>query len=241
MTALREMTEKGEIEFNEYINSCKDSPDAQKPDLNRQPYSVEFRPQIDVDEQIKFKDKLEMAEYLNGRLSPPRAPSCNQLINRKGVWTWLAYIWFDQLTIDDKGKRIILENQKYVCDSSPFRYYRHLVLAPFMIYCLHGRQNSLVFLAGEPLYTHGDFIEQVASRSFIINNRSLIEAISRLYLDPVKQKRKDGATNYKRPGTIRRFVSVIQQLELTYYIHVMETQEILDLLPNEFDEWKGGW
>jgi hypothetical protein len=41
------------------------------------------------------------------------------------------------------------------------------------------------------------------------------------------------------PGTLRRFVHVLQQLDVTYDVYGMSGQALLDLLPAEFDPWRG--
>ncbi|GAB4476624.1 MAG: hypothetical protein OHK0044_22590 [Burkholderiaceae bacterium] len=51
---------------------------------------------------------------------------------------------------------------------------------------------------------------------------------------------KPGASAIDRPGSVRRFVRVLQQLDLTYDIHGMSGKAIVDLLPPEFDVWKTG-
>ena len=43
----------------------------------------------------------------------------------------------------------------------------------------------------------------------------------------------------EHPGTLRRFVRVLQQLDLTYDIYGMSGKTIVDLLPPEFDAWRG--
>jgi len=42
-----------------------------------------------------------------------------------------------------------------------------------------------------------------------------------------------------QPGTLRRFVRLLQQLDLTYDIYGMSGSAIVDLLPPEFDSWRG--
>ena len=41
------------------------------------------------------------------------------------------------------------------------------------------------------------------------------------------------------PGTFYRFIGIIQQLDLNYDLYSMSGNEILDLLPPEFNKWKG--
>jgi hypothetical protein len=60
-----------------------------------------------------------------------------------------------------------------------------------------------------------------------------------MYYDPGKANAKRGAYSSKRkPGTLLRFIDVVQQLDLTYDLYGMAGDQVLDLLPQEFDDWR---
>ena len=62
-----------------------------------------------------------------------------------------------------------------------------------------------------------------------------------LYFDEERGRPKVGAAvKTKKPGTLRRFVDVIRQFDLTYDFYSMTGQEILALLPAEFDRFRPG-
>lgn len=236
MTPLRIMTQEGENEFRQYIHSLRQNPLAPRPDLKREPFSSDFSPQILIDERVKLDSKLELGSYLNDCFNTAEIKR-DEVLEKNGLWTWLAYIWFDQLAPEKNGNRIIKEDAKYICSSDYRDYYRHLIACPYMIYSLHGRENSRIFLYSS-VYEHNDFIEQFASRQFIISYPNIVEAIKILYLDPTTKTPKKGAQSRNRKGNIRRFVKIIQQLELTYDIYRMSSDQILNLLPDEFNEWR---
>ena len=56
--------------------------------------------------------------------------------------------------------------------------------------------------------------------------------------DKSKNKPKAGTQSKTRGGSLFRLITVIQQLELTYDLYSMNSEEILQLLPEEFDNWK---
>jgi len=236
MIPLRIMQPDGKNEFQNYINRIRSDPSIQKPDLNRHPFSHEFSPQVMIDESPRFLSKMEMAEYL-GRIFIQANLGRENVIGENGLWTWIAYLWFDQLTTNNSGNRQFREVARYICSSDYTDYYRHLVAGPYYIYSLHGKNNSKVFLSS-PIYEHNDFIEQIASRQFIISHPNLIEVFSILYFNKTSGKPKRGAQSRQRAGNIRRFVMVIQQLELTYDIYSMSPEQIINILPQEFSEWK---
>jgi hypothetical protein len=68
----------------------------------------------------------------------------------------------------------------------------------------------------------------------------VLEALNALYLDRAHGLPKRNAqTPSPQPGTLRRFVRVLQQLDVTYDVYGMSGEAILDLLPPEFDAWRG--
>jgi hypothetical protein len=44
--------------------------------------------------------------------------------------------------------------------------------------------------------------------------------------------------NRTAPGSLYRFVDVIQQLDVTYDLYSISGPEIISLLPGEFNHWK---
>ena len=85
---------------------------------------------------------------------------------------------------------------------------------------------------------YNDFMEQMASRQDIITNKALIEVVDRIYWDTKMKRPKINATNRKIAGNIRRLLSLVYQLELTYDLRTMSTDDIIKLLPSEFNSWK---
>jgi hypothetical protein len=233
------MYPEGEQKFREYIHVLRTDPLSQRPDLNSEPFSYEFSHVVSIDETGQFISKMKLAEYLQNCFTGANL-NREDVLTVNGLWTWLAYIWFDQLapkTNDDRASRDIKEDAKYICSSDYRDYYRHLISGPYSIYSLHGAENSNIFLYSS-VNEHNDFVEQFASRQFIISHKNIVEAIRRLYFDSQRGQPKRGAQTRTKPGNIRRFVSVIQQFELTYDIYTMSADSILNLLPFEFDNWK---
>lgn len=237
MIPARIMLSEGENKFREYIQALRQNPKVPRPVLNEVPFSQEFSSPFFIDEARTFTTKMELAEHLDGCFRNGNIRR-EDILGKSGLWTWLAYIWFDQLApVRNDGLRDIKEDAKYICSSDYRDYYRHFIAGTYSIYSLHGRDNSRIFLYSR-VYEHNDFIEQFASRQFIISYPNIVEAITRLYLDADTNNPKRGAQSRNRKGNIRRFVSIIQQFELTYDIYSMSGEQILNLLPDEFNDWR---
>jgi hypothetical protein len=236
MIILREFTEKGIESFREYIHELKKDSNCPRPDLNDKPYSEKFIKSVEIDEILIFTTRMEMGKYLTN-IFEEAGIRRNDVIGKKEMWTWLAYIWFDQLTITNNGKKKILEDAKYICSSDYTDYFRHYVAGAYDLYSLYGDDLAKLFL-DTPVYETSDFIDSFADKQYIISHKNIVEAIYKLYWDSNSDKAKRGTKTRTRPGHTRRFTTIIKQFELTYDIYSMTPDEILELLPSEFDDWK---
>ena len=236
MIEIRVMLPEGENKFKNYLQAIRVDPSTQRPNLNDEPFSNVFLPRVLIDETKSFVTKRDIAEYLNDIFTKSDIRR-EAVIGERGLWTWLSYIWFNQLT--NNQKNILKRDEYYICtDPSNYkRYYLHLVAAPYIIYTLHGLPISMLFLYNPP-WQSNDFTERVASNQFIISHRNIVKAIYLLYFDAVEGRPKRGATSAHPRGNIRRFIKVIRQFELTYDVYSMTAEQIIDLLPDEFDSWK---
>lgn len=129
------------------------------------------------------------------------------------------------------------DDNRYIFFDDFRKKYRHLVWLPYDMLSLQGREASMLFLYGR-IYVQGDFIEQAVSRLDIYSNSSIIMAATKLYFDSNSGNNKRGAQSRSRPGHFRRFVEVLKQLDLIYDLASCSAEEIISLLPSEFDKWR---
>ena len=81
----------------------------------------------------------------------------------------------------------------------------------------------------------GDFVEQLASRQDFVQNKAVIDAATVLYLNPGSGKPKRGASpTQRKPGTLRRFVDVVNQFDPVWDLYSIGTVELINKLPAEF-------
>ena len=177
--------------------------------------------------------RMEAAKYLNDVLDQLEPSD----LEKSGLWAWLSPCFLDQLCPPNgDGLRKIGKDYRLIPSGSWKDYYRHLLAGPFRLYRTHG-DHARVFL-GNPAHLVGDVNEQLASRQEIIGNHELIKAIDRLYYSAERANFKRGCTTKHSGGSIHRLVKVKRQLDLTYDLFSTTHDEILNLLPPEFDKWK---
>ena len=121
-----------------------------------------------------------------------------------------------------------------------YRYgHNHLIAGAYLVYSVYGLNETLSkLLLYTPLHSESKFHHQLAQRQSIITNKGLMEAADLLYFSEPKEKPKSGALAQNKAGTLFRFIDIIQQLDLNYDLYSMTGDEVLQLLPAEFDRWK---
>lgn len=234
MTKVRSLNARGVAQFGEFLQQIRDGAEFRaNPSLlyaddttTRLPRTVEIEPRT-------FASKYEAAEYLARVLAEVPASA-----DDVGLWSWLALYYFDQLSpLDSDGRRRPRENYHYIpSNQSGWHRDRHLLAGPHELFALHGANARL--LLHPPVHQHGRFIYDLGFRRDLIANKGLIEAIDLLYWDVKRARPKRGATTTSRPGNLRRLIAVVQQLDFNYDLYGMRAEEILQLLPPEFDGWK---
>jgi len=198
--------------------------------------SVENGPEIIIK---LFDSRHDMVAYLNPLLVES---SINDDMNDAGLWAWLSAVFIDSVCpSDDNGKRKPKHDYRHIPTSDYRHFYRHLIRGPVRIYRLFDRnlEESEIVLYQHPSVP-GDFVEQLGARQERITNPAIIAAANHLYYDRNTKKHKRGAAaNWKKPGTLRRYLDLLDQLDLTYDLYSMNEDEILKILPSEFAPYRG--
>ena len=234
-TPIRAFNKVGIDRFRSFLNNAREGDTSPIPnDLLISGYVTDMRLPNVVIEMKEFQTKGEMVSYLHEKITEKGEIP----FNHQGLWSWLAAFYFESICPVRNGKRKIQEEAKYILNVEHWgRYYRHLVAAPIRLYD-ELQDLAKIYLVGTP-DKHGDLMEQLASRQEIATNHGLIEAATHLYWDDTKQKIKKGARNKSGPGILRRFTrDIVPQFQMTYDLNSMTGEEVLSLLPPEFDNWK---
>jgi hypothetical protein len=196
-------------------------------------FTSELPVEIPIDAQ-PVANRLELGRFLCELLGP--LPP-DEMDRNAGLWAWMSLFLFDQVcpVLRDGGRRPG-QDYRHIPDFS-YRYrHRHLLHGPYQVYRRHG-PLSILLLSG-PLNSESALYHEIASRQDLVANRGVIEATLSLYMDRKRGAPKHGCQATKGPpGSIRRFVRVLQQLDVNYDIYGMSGKDMIDLLPGEFDAW----
>ena len=92
-------------------------------------------------------------------------------------------------------------------------------------------------LLHNPLWQPGEIPSILAASKESVTNRAVVETATRLSYAHINIKLKTGS-GVNTKGAPRRLAAVLNQLDLTYYLYGLTTDELLALLPKEFDRFK---
>ncbi|MGC8742849.1 MAG: hypothetical protein ACP5T0_03080 [Verrucomicrobiia bacterium] len=231
---IRILNNSGIQRFKEYINNLRSGYKDDNPNLKSDVYSTDYEINLEIDCFKRFETRLDIGAYLS-ELFKNHNIKKNEVVGKgtEGLWTWLAYIWFDQIT-NNKSK--ICRFDRYICNQSWNRYYVHLIFGAYYIYESLGRERAKLFLSTPPYILH-DINDHLACYQYIVGYPNIVDVAIKLYWDEKNNKVKTGIGNKERPGYIRRFPKIIRQLQLNYDLYSMPTENILKLLPPEYDNW----
>lgn len=192
-------------------------------------------PSVDVElAPARFANRLTLARYLCTALEPI---PFDEIERNRGLWAWLSLWLFDTVCPPraDGGRRPG-QTYRHIPDFSYRHRHRHLLLGPYELFRRHG-PRALVLLTSAP-HEATRLYQDIASRRDLVANAGVIEAALLLYMDRRTASVRRGVHSDAVPGNVRRFIRVLQQLDLNFDIYGMTGRQIVALLPAEFDEWR---
>ena len=233
---IRKFNQKG-IEYTSDILDNYSNISQQQIDniLSSAEYSVKVSPETHV-EKIRFSTRFDAAKYLYEKLEKVDLEDIHKDI---GLWTWLALFFNESLVKSSSGKKTTGAKARWILDPcNHMRYYRHLLAGPYFVYKAYCNDvNAAMILLYQRIHTPGEIVEQIVSRQELVQNRAFLKTATELYYDPEKNTLKRGSSS-KAGGGPRRLADVFSQFELTRDMFSLDCQEILTLLPIEFNKFK---
>ena len=237
---LRRLNQVGIDQFENFLDKLSKSGDAVLPMeiLSSTETSETINPDIDL-QQRPFTTRFELGQYLTQTLN---FLTLKSLDSDRGLWAWLALFHFNAICpISKTGEKKPGSRARWILDSNNFqRYYRHLLAGPYKIAKFHQNNpaEAMCVLCSPP-GRPGDMVEQLASRQEFATNRSVMGAVTRLYYDQINATIKKGAleTNKNKPGSLRRFIDLMRQFDVTYDLYSLSTDGVIEILPKEFNKF----
>lgn len=239
MTQLARFNPDGIHAFRQTLQAARDGETRATPlPILNDPALVEFVTDAgDIDVEV-FSTRMQLAAYLSPVLEGVNSPD---LLRDTGLWAWLSAAFFDTVCpADAYGNRNPQADYRHIPTNDWRHFYRHLIRGAVRIYRLFepDPDKGAIVLCQHPAKP-GDFVEQLCSRQERITNPAIIEVANCLYFDTDTEKPKRGSSpNSPKAGTLRRFTSTLDQLDLTYDLYSMKADDLIAILPSEFTKYR---
>lgn len=235
---LGKLTTLGSDLFGEYIEKIRHDSQAGLPkDFLSSSLYFEV---IDEETEVmlhKFKTRFDLAKYLESLI---RSSGLRNIEQDAFFWEALTAFYFDLLCpVDKNNERKVKAQEKYIPQVDTYnRYYKHLLLGPFLVYRAHiDKPERTISLLCKPLHIVDDLYENIAGRQELVTNRAVVEVATRLYFNLDTKNLKSGAGG-KDAGSPRRLAAVLDQFDLTWDLYSATADEIMNILPKEFDKFR---
>lgn len=153
-----------------------------------------------------------------------------------GLWSWLTFVLRDQLFNRDGDGRLKVGEIHRWYPSDPNDWHkgqRHMVRMPVLVEVQFG-DDANHLLCHKPSIRSEVFEQLTSQKDMFI--RVFQRAACSLYFDHDSRTLKRGSGG-KSGGSARRLAKVRQQLDVTWDLGELSSQEILELLPSEFDRF----
>lgn len=195
-----------------------------------------------VDEPLQvelhhFATTRDLVQYLHPFVTTLSLP--DKFYN-PGLWAWLSAFYFELVCPKEHGWRNPREDVRHILPANREwnRVYRHLIAAPMRLFDAHGGDRTYPFLYTPP-HQRSDLLNQLMAVQALAMNPSILDAVRLLYWDEAHHRPKRGTADKRdKPGTLRRFITVINQFNLTFDLFAMSGEQIVKLLPErEFGRW----
>jgi len=236
---IRKLTDNGIQRFRDYLAGLRQGSKTPPPAslLENPEFSSPFTGGADIEPRI-FSNRLELARYLDRTLDGIFNVSLPDDVH---LWSWLSLYFFDQVCpLEENGLHKPGRDYRHILEPGYPYGHRHLLAGAYLVYSVYGLGEDLSrLLLWTPLNLQSKFHHELTVRQTLITNKGVLLAADKMYFNESEGKPKKGALMEKNsPGTLQRFIDVIQQLDLNYDLYSLSGEQILALLPPEFDKWK---
>ena len=255
--AMHQLTENGVEKFMEVIGLLRQHIDDQDKLYNIKPGNIDSRiyellrelPKINSGESKKIKNsppinltlvhptRFELSRYIFKRLN--EFIQKNNLEDNVGFWSWLALVYFEDLT--DSFKNVSAE-VNYIPEMGDIKLsdkkkkiYEHSIREGFIMYRSFG-DESKVYFSKKGVGYMGDFWEQTRGLGTIRRNKTLHKFILKVYSDPNGSgfARRGSLSQSGKSWALRRLSESYSNLSVNYAAPLLEMEDLEKLLGEDF-------
>jgi hypothetical protein len=180
--------------------------------------------------------RREIGESLYPFLGP--GGPLRSFVYEAGLWNWISAVFLAEQSdpSDIVGKKI----DSWLVNDDGQRYYRHRFMQFYFVYEEHiaDLDSVAILLERSIAGPFGELAENLLATPEFVHGVA-IKVANELYFDKVTRSQKSGATNKINGGVRRLTTDFLNQVKLNLDYQRLSVSEILDILPREFDRFKG--
>ena len=233
--SVRQMTPEGVAQFQEWLSNGA-AGHVPRHIIYSDDCSKLMSPEVTIDTDKKFKNRLMLALYLQSKLAPYKIPTPDYA---HGVWSWLSAAFFESLAPRGKdGERIHFSKEvdfpAYIWKPNApgfgRKFYRHRVGFAVKILDVLGRDEAVPLLDSEPGVLSSYCEENYARVGGGIEFTLSIKLANSLFWNGHNLK-----SGWKKniPGGLIHMHRWISQLSVNYDVTKMTLPELRKKLPPE--------
>ena len=228
---VRRLNKIGQIEFEDFITRTKQGEilDIPIPLLSDPRTSEAIADDLEIDRK-RFNSRYEIGVYLTDLFKPI---NIDKYLGQSGFWDWFSLLWFDQLCRSQAGIFKPSDLVNWLLSNDYKHRVRHCIYIPWQMVNRYGIEAQF---ACSKMVERGDIQEQLMQRQKIFGWDAAWRLASAIYSDYAKKGFKQGAASHGA-GSSLRYVKFLNQIERTYDIGAMSKEELLELLPKEYDRF----
>ena len=193
-------------------------------------------------EKRSFANRREAGKYLSSALESMGIGNVN---GNYPLWSWLGLHFLEVLVDHDEEGRIKLgrtPDHAVVIDKQrthPRDIWSHRLMLAWETYLLHGDQSAS-WILNQPVESIPRLLHRTIRSRQRFQSKGIVKLIGLLYLDSQSGRVKQGAAGDHAVGGVVRLNDVLDQLYMTYDVYGMRAEQLLALLPEEFQQFNAG-
>ena len=212
--------------------------------------SLDTPKKIDLDKANQFTSRYELGKYFYNLLHQTLTDS---ELNSQGIWEWIALFYFDSMFSTSKRGWKLRRYDHYIYTpgkSERARYkmpvsvqwrenmptgMRHCVRGPYFAYGTFKEGAELILDSSTGPAFRGQMAEEMLSRRWIQHYKIVNSCMKKVFVLPDGSlKKKWNSTSAGLPGTLRRYLAVVDSVMFEHNLYKMKDQDLIKELGKEF-------
>lgn len=200
--------------------------------------SPEYVLKLGIAMELKpVKSRFDLADHIWQYVNP--TTKLFALTGENYFWNWMAAAWMSTLVSadgrSDLNEKLGKQIERWMLTDNTLRYHRHLVSGAYFSYQSNfpNIENAMCLLATDVL-APGEVVERIAGKRSL-STGEICHLATLLYFDLDSNTLRKGVTS--PPGNPKAFSRYFGQIDLTIDYEGMSAEELLEILPENFDKW----